>query len=100
MSAQSDAYASRVAAEDEIRRSLQDDRVVLTPERVSELVDLIGFVGTGNEHCLGDDEAAHALEDALNVAVLRAIATGHAQPAQIALEAIRLREFSFSRWAA
>ena len=92
MSAQSDAYKSWHAAQDEVYRLLEDGCAMLTPEMVSKIVNLIGFVRTGNEHCAGDDEVAYALEDALNRAVLLAIAYGHPQPAQMALEAIRLRE--------
>lgn len=48
-----------------------------------------------------DDEHAHALEDALYLAVLREIARGKRTPADCVLmsrEAIKAHDISFARW--
>ncbi len=48
----------------------------------------------------GDDEAAHGEEDALHEDVLKAIAAGALNPAELAAEALKTLEIEFSRWYA
>lgn len=47
-----------------------------------------------------DDESAHCDEDDLHLAVLKAIADGAPNPAELAAEAIKTREIRFWRWCA
>lgn len=47
-----------------------------------------------------DAERAHSEEDELHLAVLRAIADGAPGAADLAREALRASELSFSRWCA
>lgn len=47
-----------------------------------------------------DDESAHSAEDALYTSVLYAIANGADDPAELAREAIKAGDISFSRWCA
>ena len=49
---------------------------------------------------VGDDERAHGLEDALFVAVLRAIAEGSPNAQELAKEALIITKFGFERWCA
>ncbi len=48
----------------------------------------------------GDDETAHALEDALHQDVLRAIASGDDYPSELARKALTTLELEFARWCA
>ena len=47
-----------------------------------------------------DPEAAHGSQDALYVDVLRAVAYGHPESREMALEALRLHESPGTRWFA
>lgn len=47
-----------------------------------------------------DDEAQHAREDDLHHDVLRAIAAGCDNPAELAAAALKSLEIKFSRWCA
>jgi hypothetical protein len=48
----------------------------------------------------GDNETAHCDEDALYQAVLLAIAEGAAEPRELAREALKTSELTFTRWYA
>ena len=48
----------------------------------------------------GDDEAAHSDEDSLHELVLRAIADGAPNAAELAAEALKTGEIKFARWCA
>lgn len=48
----------------------------------------------------GDDEAQHAAEDDLHVSVLRAIADGAENAAELAAEALKTCDIDFCRWCA
>lgn len=48
----------------------------------------------------GDDEGAHAAEDALHQEVLQAIAAGAADAPALARAALKTRDIEFSRWCA
>ena len=64
-------------------------------------VDEIKAAVTKIEGLTHDDEAAHAEEDDLHVAVLKAIADGKcADPAACAREALKTTEMKFARWLA
>lgn len=66
----------------------------MTPEQIKEQVAEI-------EACKADDESAHAYEDDLRAAVLRAIADGTAvDPAACAAEALKTSDITFNRWCA
>ncbi len=47
-----------------------------------------------------DDDVAHRLEDKLHQHVLRAIAAGAPNPAELAAEALKTLAIDFSRWYA
>lgn len=47
-----------------------------------------------------DDEAAHSMEDELWRDVLKAIAAGATNAAELAAEALKTQELNFSRWYA
>lgn len=47
-----------------------------------------------------DDEAAHAAEDDLHTDVLKAIADGAPNSAELAREALRTKDIDFARWCA
>jgi len=65
----------------------------MTPAEVIHAVDAI-------DKMRGDNEAAHAAEDALYIAVLRTIAVGHGDPQALALNALEAHQINFSRWYA
>jgi hypothetical protein len=48
----------------------------------------------------GDPEAFHSLEDYLYLRVLRAIATGAANPAELAAEVLKNADITAERWYA
>ena len=47
-----------------------------------------------------DDERAHSAEDGLREDVLKAIAEGAENPAELAAEALKTSEIAFARWCA
>ncbi len=49
---------------------------------------------------LGDDEAAHGLEDDARADVLRAVVAGEAHAARVAAEVLALADLGFARWCA
>ncbi|GAA4928990.1 hypothetical protein GCM10023224_05470 [Streptomonospora halophila] len=49
---------------------------------------------------VGDNEAAHCDEDALYIEVLRAVAQGAPNAAELAAEALHARDLDFTRWYA
>ncbi len=65
----------------------------LTPVEVKERVDKIAAI----KH---DDEESHLAEDALHRDVLKAIAEGCPNPAELAAEALKTVELKFERWCA
>lgn len=65
----------------------------LTLTEVRDRVEQIRAMGD-------DDEGAHAAEDVLYTDVLTAIAEGARGGKLLAAEALRTREFDFSRWCA
>lgn len=68
----------------------------MTPEQVRERVETLRAIsGAG-----GDDEGCHAAEDELHADVLRAIARGAANPAELADEALKTEGLFFHRWYA
>ena len=63
---------------------------------VEEVIDLVEAV----ERIQDDDESAHALEDDIWEAVLRAIAEGADDAKGLAAAALKTQDFGFSRWCA
>lgn len=52
------------------------------------------------EHWASDPEMSHAGKDYIYVAVLRAIAAGHVDAAELANQALRLADHDGTRWYA
>jgi hypothetical protein len=50
--------------------------------------------------CVGDDEAAHSMEDALRRDVLQAIADGSPDAVELARIALESESLDFARWCA
>lgn len=69
---------------------------VLTLSIVRERVEHVLAMDAEN----GDPEAAHGSQDDLYVAILRAVAAGHPDSAQMATEALRIEESDGVRWYA
>lgn len=65
----------------------------MTPEQVQAVVDQIRAKAD-------DDEAAHSLEDDLREGVLKAIAAGAENPAELARLALTTSAIEFARWCA
>lgn len=65
----------------------------MTPSEVTERVSAI-------RELRHDDERAHSEEIWLRHDVLRAIANGADNPAQLAVEALKTSDIDFSRWTA
>jgi hypothetical protein len=65
----------------------------VTPEQVCERVAAVAAR-------MDDAEGAHLAEDAIYTDVLRAIADGHADPAALAVEALKAEELDYGRWYA
>jgi hypothetical protein len=66
----------------------------LTVEQVAKRVAAI------DKKAVNDDEGAHASQDKLYVAVLKAIARGAPDAADLAKEAVKVEDISFCRWYA
>jgi hypothetical protein len=64
----------------------------MTVEDVRQFVEAIG-IGS-------DDEASHSTEDLMYRAVLRAIANGAENPAELAAEALKASHIQYERWCA
>lgn len=65
----------------------------MTPEGVKERVAKIDVLGN-------DPESSHCAEDELFEDVLKAIAGGASDPADLAREAIKVLDFDHTRWYA
>lgn len=69
--------------------------------RVAELVAKGGWGYANDPKAMGwDDELAHSMEDALWEDVLRAIADGAPNAAELAKAALATKELDFARWCA
>lgn len=63
---------------------------------VEDVRDAVAAIRHGRE----DDESAHSMEDSLHLAVLRHIAAGGPNAAELAAEAIKTFDLDFARWCA
>jgi hypothetical protein len=66
------------------------------PMTVALAVKVVGYIALISR----DDEIAHSLEDDLHLAVLKAIADGHADAAELARVAAGTATMNFARWCA
>ena len=65
----------------------------MTTDEIKERVAAIGKIAW-------DDEVAHGQEDQLYADVLRYLAAGLGEAAELAREALKTEEISFARWCA
>lgn len=63
-------------------------------------VDAVNEAVTEIAACAGDDEGAHSYEDSIRDDVLRAIAAGAPNAAELAAAVLKTGEIDFARWCA
>jgi hypothetical protein len=68
--------------------------------KVRDLESLRRLVNEIRDAYQGDPEAAHSLEDATMVHVLRLTAGGHPQARQLAAEMLTIADLDLKRWCA
>jgi hypothetical protein len=87
-------YEQREALERELGLAYdQPDLVIKDVAHVDAILTYIAAVSD-------DDEVAHSTEDALNRAVLRSVAAGSPNAAELAAHALKAWDLSFSHWCA
>ncbi|MCW2903516.1 MAG: hypothetical protein JWO67_5781 [Streptosporangiaceae bacterium] len=80
----------------ELRESSDPDRVAALALTVEDIAFQLAQIAAQAD----DDEVAHGMEDNLRDTVLRAIAAGHPDAAQLAAAALRSDDIGFARYYA